>query len=309
MEGMATTDLRADDLILFARIVDAGSLTRAAEVTGHPKATLSRRLSGLERSLGERLIQRGTRHWALTEFGARMLEHARRVSEHRDEALALALNRRAEPEGTLRVSLPPDFRQLPLADVIAQFVQRHPNVRLELDLSARRVDLVAEHFDVAVRAAARLPDDNTLVARHLITQHSGLYASDAYLARYGSPAAPAALLDHFGLMLATGSEAQPWRLSRRDEHWEGMPRQVLTANSLGLQQELAMRGLGIVELSRRVASESIEQGRLRRVLPDWHCPAVTIWCVTAGRRLLPRRSEAFIDVLRTVLRDGDNGLT
>ncbi len=305
MKGMATTDLRADDLILFARIVDAGGLTRAAEVTGHPKATLSRRLSGLEKSLGERLIQRGTRHWVVTEFGARMLEHARRVSEHRDEALALALNRRAEPEGTLRVSLPPDFRQLPLADVIAQFVRRHPNVRLELDLSARRVDLVAEHFDVAVRAAARLPDDNTLVARHIITQHSGLYASEGYLARHGVPDTPAALLDHFGLMLATGGGAQPWRLSRSDEHWEGLPRRMLAANSLALQQELAMRGLGIVELSHRFARDPIAQGHLRRVLPHWQCPAVTIWCVTAGRRLLPRRSEAFIDVLRTVLRDGD----
>ncbi len=304
---MTTLALHADDLILFARIVDAGSFKRASELTGFPKATLSRRVSRLESALGERLIQRSTRYMAVTDLGERMLEHARRLSEESEAAAALALNRQAEPQGTLRVSLPPEFLELPVVDVVSRFVQRYPDVRLELDLSTRRVDLVAERFDVAVRAAAHLPDDGTLVARRITTQQSGLYASGDYLRRQGAPATPAALLDHVGLALTVRGEPQPWRLSCNGEHWEGLPRRTLAANSLGLQQELALRGLGIVELGHRFARGAIERGELLRVLPDWHAPPVTIWCVTAGRRLLPKRSEAFIEVLRAALADGESG--
>src|SRR5699024_7750307 len=172
---MAATKLHADDLILFAHIIDAGSFTRAAEGTGLPKATLSRRLARLEDAYGERLIRRSTRHLSITEFGECMLEHARRLREANEEASALAQNRQAEPQGILRVSLPPEFEHLALADVVVCFARRYPGVRLDLDLSARRVDLLAERFDVAVRAAAQLPDDSTLVARRIVTRRNSLY--------------------------------------------------------------------------------------------------------------------------------------
>ncbi len=295
--------LHADDLILFACIVEADSFTRASERTGMPKATLSRRLAQLENALGERLIQRSTRRLTLTEFGQRMLQHAQRLRDENDEAVALAANRQADPVGTLRVSLPPEFRQLAVSELVSRLAQRYPGVRLELDLSARRVDLIAEHVDVAVRAAAHLPDDATLVARRIVTQQSGLYASAGYLERYGTPDSPSALLDHCGLVLTAHGAPQPWQLSRGDERWEGLPRRTLAANSLGLQQELALRGLGIVELGHRFAGQAIEQGRLVRVLPDWSAPSVTIWCVTPGRRLLPRRTQVFIETLREVLTD------
>src|SRR5699024_3467010 len=175
-QQVSTLPLHADDLILFERIVDAGSFTRAAEHTGFPKATLSRRLARLEAAYGERLLQRSTRHLSVTEFGERMLEHARRLRDESAAANALALNRQLEPQGTLRVSLPPEFRQLPVAEVVQRFAELYPQVRMELDLSARQVDLVAERFDVAVRAAARLPDDGTLVARRISVQQNGLNA-------------------------------------------------------------------------------------------------------------------------------------
>lgn len=301
MGGMISPSLHADDLILFARIAEAGSFTRAAERTGFPKATLSRRLARLEDTYGERLVQRTTRHLALTEFGKRMLEHARQLSDTSEEAMALALNRRAEPQGRLRVSLPPDFRELAVPDLLARFARRYPEVELDLDLSARRVDLLAERFDVALRAAVQLPDDSTLVARRIATRASGLYANRDYLERHGAPDTPAALSGHRGLILSSRGEPQPWRLSRGEDRWEGFPHHALTANSLGLQQDLALRGLGIVELTREFARGWVDQGLLLPVLPDWQSPAVTIWCVTAGRKLLPRRTEAFIATVREVL--------
>jgi len=294
--------LYANDLILFAHVVQAGSFTHASERTGLPKATLSRRLSELEKALGERLLQRSTRRLVLTEFGQRMLVHAQALKDEADEAAALALHRQATPHGTLRVSLPPEFQELSLVEVVTRFSSLHPDVRLELDLSSRRVDLVAERFDVAVRAAVQLPDDRTLVARRITTLTGGLYASPAYLRRRGTPATPSELTEHQGLALVTSlGERQAWSLAQGSARWQGLPARCLAANSLGLQQALAAQGLGIVALSERFAQALVLQGRLERVLPLWSLPPTVIWCVTPGRSLLPRRTEAFIDCLRDVL--------
>lgn len=296
-------DIAADDLILFARVVDAGSFSQAAERCGLPKSTVSRRISALERSLGERLLTRTTRQFAITEFGEGMLEHARRLLEEAEAASALAQHRQATPQGTLRVSLPPDFLQeLELVPFLLAFATRYPEVKVEMDLSPRRVDLVAERFDLAIRVAARLPDDATLVARRLLEMRHGLYASPAYLARFGRPLAPADLVSHTGLKLITSSgEAQPWQLSRADQHWVGAPAGPIAVNSVGLQRELAAHGLGLVGLSERYAAAFVQEGLLERVLPDWCLPTMTVWAVTLGRRLQPTRVSAFIEMLREAL--------
>ena len=166
-------NLDADDLVLYARVAEAGSFSRASERCGLPKATVSRRIGALEAKLGERLMTRTTRQLAITEFGERILEHARRLLEETEAAGALAQHRQATPQGTLRVSLPPGLiDELELVPFLLEFAERHPDVRLELDISPRRVDVIAERFDLAVRVAPRLPDDATLVARRLIVGHN-----------------------------------------------------------------------------------------------------------------------------------------
>jgi len=301
---MSAISLHANDLILFAHIVDAGSFTRASDQTGLPKSTLSRRLTDLENQFGERLMQRSTRRLVLTDFGERILEHARRLLDETEAATALALHRQATPQGTLRVSLPPEFHELSLVQFLSRFSSQYPDVRLELDLSARRVDLLAERFDVAVRVATQLPDDSSLVARHIVTLHNGLYASPAYLKRHGTPRDPADLLEHAGLVLvASDGEPQRWRLSRGTEHWEGRPLRALCANSMGLQQALSIQGLGIVGLSGRFARTLVKQGAIQRILPDWSLPPATVWCVTPGRRLLPQRTIAFVEMFKTIVAD------
>lgn len=294
--------LDANDLILFAQLMEVGSFSRAAERTGLPKSTLSRRISGLEAKLGERLLTRSTRRLAITEFGERILDHAKRLREETEAASAMALHRQALPRGVLRVSLPPDFVELDLTPLLLQYAADYPEVRLELDLSPRRVDLLAERFDLALRAASRLPDDTTLVARKLCEFTNALYASPAYLKRYGDPAKPAELLSHVGLRLIGGNgDTIPWRLSRGAEVWEGLPDGPLAANSPALQRDLAAHGMGIVGLTSRFAEKWVAQGLLQRVLPQWTLPTVTIWCVTPGRRLLPARTLAFIDMLRVAV--------
>jgi len=296
-------DIAADDLILFARVVDAGSFSQAAERCGLPKSTVSRRISALERSLGERLLTRTTRQFAITEFGEQMLDHARRLLEEAEAASALAQHRQVTPQGVLRVSLPPDFLQeLELVPFLLAFASRYPEVKVEMDLSPRRVDLVAERFDLAIRVAPRLPDDATLVARRLLEMRHGLYASPAYLARFGRPLAPAELGAHTGLkLIASSGDAQPWQLSSGDERWAGAPSGPIAVNSVGLQRELAAHGLGLVGLSERHAAAFVHKGLLERVLPDWSLPTMTVWAVTPGLRLQPTRVTAFIEMLREAL--------
>ncbi len=305
MPGTTEPDrsLDPDDLVLFARVVEAGSFSRAAERHAIPKATVSRRISGLESKIGERLLTRTTRRLSLTEFGERMLAHAQRLSEETDAANALAQHHQATPQGRLRVSMPTGFlEEMGLVPFLLGFASAHPLVRLEIDISARRVDLIAERFDVAVRVAAQLPDDATLVARRMVDLENGLYASPAYLESAGRPGSPGQLLGHAGLgLISSTGDVIPWVLQHDGERWEGLPTGPLAANSIGLQTALALRGLGIAALSARVAQPYLAQRRLERVLPDWCLPTMTVWCVTPGRRLLPTRTTAFIEMLRRAL--------
>jgi DNA-binding transcriptional LysR family regulator len=196
----------------------------------------------------------------------------------------------------------PDMIEMDLAPLCLQFAENYPEVRLELDLSPRRVDLIAERFDLVLRAAERLPDDSTLVARKLADFVHSLYASPAYLARAGAPAHPDDLLDHVCLpIIASNGAVAPWVLTRGAERWERIPTGPLAANSPRLQREFAAHGVGIVALADVYAHKLVEQGLLQRVLPEWSLPSVTMWCVTPGRRLLPARTTAFMDYLKATI--------
>lgn len=294
--------LDANDLLLFARVMDAGSFSAAAERVGLPKSTVSRHIAALESRLGERLLNRSTRRLLITEFGQGILEHARRLQEEAEAASAYAQHRQAAPRGRLRVSMPPDFAEWLLTPLFLQFAASYPEVKLELDLSPRRVDLIGEQFDLAIRVATRLPDDATLVARRLFDLHSGLYASPAYLKRFGTPSAPDDLLQHTALQLiGSNGEAQRWRLSRSTEVWEDLPTGPLAANSVSLLRQLASHGLGIAGLAERFAASAVSEGLLVRILPEWRLPSATVWAVTPGRRLTPTRTRVFLDALTASL--------
>lgn len=290
----------ANDLVLFVHVVDAGSFTGAAERLELPKSTLSRRLGALEEALGEKLFVRSTRRLAITEFGERILEHARRLVDEAEEVAALAQHRQASPRGELRISMPPDFIEFDFAGFCLAFRARYPEIDLRLDVSPRRVDLPGERFDLAIRAAHRLPDDATLVARKLFDMRQGLYASPGYLARQGSPRTPDALAAHTCLPLVA-NDGQPvaWQLERAGERREWTPHGAVLCNSPRLQRELAASGAGIAHLPLDYVLQSLlDQGRLVRVLPDWELPSVGIWCMLPGRRLMPARTRVFVDMLK-----------
>ena len=287
-----------NDLLLFARVADAGSFSRAAVAAGLPKSTLSRRIAALEAQLGERLLLRTTRRLAVTDFGHGVLEHARQIAADVEAAAALAQHRQAEPSGRLRVSMPSDFGNVVLGQRLADFIARHPAIELELDLSPRRVDLVGENFDVALRMGD-LPDDATLAARRLAVFSHGLYAAPAYLKRRGAPSEPEALMEHDALrLLDRRGEPVRWRLTRGEASWEGTPPGRATANAPELLLRLARAGAGITGIADHFAEPYVRSGELVAVLPDWQLPPAAAWAVFPGRRLMPARTRVFLDALQ-----------
>ena len=293
--------IEPNDLLLFARVVDAGSFSRAAERLGLPKSTVSRRIAALELALGERLLMRTTRRFALTEFGLGLLDHARQLAAEVDAAAAFAQHRQARPSGRLRISMPADFANLLLVDLLAAFAALHPAISLDLDLSPRRVDLLGENFDLALRMGD-LADDASLAARRIAVFPVGLYAAPGYLAERGTPATPDELLQHEALRLrGRDGEAQPRTLFCREQRWEQVPPGRITANSPELLAQLARGASGIVALADYFAASHVQRRELVRVLPDWCLPITTAWAVFPERRLMPAKTRAFLDMLATVL--------
>ena len=287
----------ANDLLLFARVVDEGGFSRAAARLGLPKSTVSRRVAALEAHLGERLLLRTTRRLTVTEFGEAVLAHAHHLAEDVEAAESLAQSRQIEPTGRLRVSMPNDLANLALAPVLAAFVQRYPKVSLDLDLSARFVDLVAEGFDVVLRPGV-LRDDATLAARRVATFSNALFAAPPYLARHGHPGEPKELMEHEALRIRSrDGDPMPWRLVRGTETWEGVPPVRATANSPELLLRMAVAGSGIAIVSEHFAVRHVESGKLVRVLPAWAVSPVDLWAVFPGRRLMPAKTRAFLDAV------------
>ena len=286
------------DLLIYARVADLGSFSKAAQELGLPKSTISRRITALEHALGERLLLRTTRRQNLTEFGSLLLEHARQVVAEVEAVGMLRELRRAQPSGRLRVSMPGDVGHLMLAEAIADFLLRYPEITLELDLSARRVDLLSEGFDVAVRIG-ELASDSLLAARRLAVLSGSLYASNDYIRTHGEPLTPQDLSKHQALHLrGRNGEPVPWVLTQGATRWEGVPPGRVMANSPEMQIRLARLGVGIAAVDDRIAAHDVQRGNLRRLMTDWCLMGQPASAVFPGRKLMPAKTRVFIDMLQ-----------
>jgi DNA-binding transcriptional LysR family regulator len=294
---MEQSKLASDDLLLFAAIAEAGSFTRAGEKLGMPVATVSRRLSLLEAGLGQQLIVRTTRRLNLTEFGVSFLEQCQRVAEEVAAANDFAQSREIQPRGRLRISMPADYAQYQLLTAIAAFSAQYPDIQLDLDLSSRRVDLIGERFDLAIRMGT-LTDDSTLIAKKIDEQRFGLYASPIYLATNPAPQEPADLMRHacIRLLSARGTPI-PWRLLKGKDTWEETPPGKIALNSMGVLQQLVLDGAGIGALPEKFTTADVAARRLVRVLPDWCFATVPAWALMPTRKFLPAKTRAFLDFI------------
>lgn len=301
---MEQLNISADDYLLFAAIVDRKSMASAAEFMAIPKATVSRRLSNMEAQLGQKLLIRTTRRLILTDFGLEFLEHCRRVAEEVAAAQDFLRSQDAQPHGRLRVSMPGDYARHHFSRAIATFIEAFPEVQIDLDLSSRRVDLIGERYDLAIRMG-ELSDDATLVAKKIDEHHFALYASPIYLGLYPAPQHPDDLAHHAAVrLLSDRGSAVPWRLVNGKTVWEGVAPGRLTLNSPDMIQQLLLDGAGIGALPCSFAGEDVRLGRLVRVLPEWSLPAVPAWAVMPMRRYLPAKTRAFLSHLERFMERG-----
>jgi DNA-binding transcriptional LysR family regulator len=286
---------RLEDMALFARIVERGSLSGAARDLGLSKSLVSRRLGQLEDRLGARLVNRTTRRLALTDIGREFNERARRVLLEADEAEACAQEASAELRGRLRIAAPVSFGYLHLASALAAFLVEHPKVEVELELNDRFIDLVGEGYDLGIRSGQL--EDSSLVVRPIAASRILLAAAPAYLAKHGAPESPNDLARHVCLVYGNQPAARVWRFRVKDKWIAPAIRPQLVANNGDVLCRAAIEGLGIVALPSFILGPAIAAGSLRLLLPGFPMPEQPIQAIYPAGRPLPQRLRAFVDFM------------
>lgn len=283
----------------FVRIVDAGSLTAAAKVERLSVPAVSRQLRALEDELGTALVVRTTRRLHVTDEGRRWYAHCVRIlREIADARASVAPSTTAR--GRLRVSVPISFGTTHVISRLRALAERHPELQVELRMEDHFVDLVAEGIDVVVRAGTELPDSSTLVAQPLVHFDRVAVASPSYLRRRGTPKTPSALTEHACLaQLGLDGRPMPWRLHRDDERLELPLTGPLCASAPIVLRDAAALGLGCALVPTWLVTESLADGRLRRVLPPWTGPRATAWAVYPGELRESPRVRAFVAAMRS----------
>lgn len=284
-----------NDMALFVEVVKAKSFRAASDATGVPNSTVSRRIGELEKSIGLRLLHRTTRRIELTEAGQIYYESSRRIVEEARIAHDQLGEMLAQPSGVLRASLPVDFATIYMAPLIVEFAHRYPGITFELDLTPRRVDLVTEPFDVAIRMGEQ--PNSTLIARQLAHLMPQLYASPRYLQKAGDPMHAADLRQYECIGSA---KSGPWVLQKDGTNVEVDVGRRFMVNSVGMYRSLAVLDQGIALLAEGVVAEDVAEGRLRRVLPEWHGSPIPVYALTETR-LLPAKTLRFIEFLQEKL--------
>ena len=260
----AAPRLDLSGMALFVSIVEEGSLSAAGRVLGLPKATVSRRLAQLERQAGAPLVARSTRSLTLTDAGRRHYERIRGLVHEAEAAQAELVAGNAEPSGLMRVSVSATYGRLVLAPRILAFAARHPRLRIELELSDERVNVIADRYDLVVRMGAI--EDSELIGRRLADMPVVLVASPGYCAQAGTPATPAELARHDAVVMP------PWL-----DHWQVGDEAVrvrwrLSTTSLAAARLAALAGLGIARLPAFVVADDLASAALSRILPDAALP-------------------------------------
>jgi len=295
---METIDL--SQLSLFMAVAEAASFSRAAQRAGVSKSSLSRGVARLERDLGQQLFYRTTRRVSLTAAGAALFERAAPQLAALRQAIRTLPEHEKPPSGALRISAPNDLGVSVLASIAARFCARYPDVRLDIELTTRRVDLVAERFDAALRATGRL-EDSSLVARKLSTVKMQLFASPGYLAQRGVPRRPSDLTDH-DLVQFRGLRG-PIPLCAGNGAGRRAPAARILVDDFAFIREVLRSGGGIGLLPSFLAREDVLSGILVRVLPRYVAAQSALFFIHPAARHVPAAVRAFRDFLLELLGD------
>jgi len=284
-------DLNA--LVIFAKVVESGSLSGAARRLGMPVSTVSRRIAEFEQALGVRLLERSTRNLALTNLGKEVYEHAVRSVELGEAVECVVSNHLSDMSGILRLSAPPNISDSLLTPLVIEFQKLYPNVRFQILVTERCVDHIADGVDLVFRGGALR--DSSLVARRLLAYRHRLVATPAYLKRCGSLRKPQDLLEHRLLAFSHWKPDCTWCFV----HENGRDKQTLTfqpffaTNDFTGLAPMLLAGYGIGELPPLVRPELIREGKLAEVMPQWHLQTYDLSLVYLGNRHISKPCRLF----------------
>lgn len=290
-----------NDLFYFSIVVEKNGFAAAGRALGIPKSRLSRRIAQLEDRLGVRLLQRSTRRFAVTEAGQRFHRHCQAVISEAQAAEDAVAHFTSEPRGVVRMSCPVSFTQNVMTSVLPAFAEKYPQVKLLVLSTNRRIDLINEGIDIAIRVRVKLDTDADLVVRTFGTSHSLLVASPQYLQSHGRPQQPEDLAK-FDTISDAEVESQVWDLTGADGgkyHFEHRPR--LMCGDFPLVRAATEKGLGIALLPESVVCGSLHAGTLEVILPEWSPPQGIVHCVFPSRRGLLPAVRVLIDHLAQTL--------
>lgn len=287
-----------NDLYYFVQAVDHGGFAPAGRALGMPKSKLSRRIAGLEERLGVRLIQRTTRQFTVTEIGRTYYDHCKAMLVEAEAAQEAIDETRAEPRGVIRMTCPVALLHAVMDTMLADFMAAHPQVGLHLEATNRRVDLVAEGVDVAIRVRPPPLQDSDLVMRVLAERAQCLVASPGLIARHHYPSVPSELNGLPSLGLGTPQQSFAWTLFGPGEAQATVNHRpcFITTDMIALRCA-AMAGVGVVQLPLLMVAPQLEDGSLVRVISDWAPRREIIHAVFPSKRGLLPSVRALIDFL------------
>ncbi len=287
-----------NDMLFFAEVVDRGSFAEAGRVLNVPKSKLSRRVADLEARLGVRLLQRTTRKLSLTQAGEIYHRHCvamREQAEAADEAVAMV---RSEPHGTVRVSCPVTLAQTTIGPLLPRFLAAHPQVRIEMLVTNRVIDLVQEGVDVALRVRSNLDDSGSLVAKNLGDTKGVLVASPQLLQRFGAPEDVESLRNLPTVAMSAADGRASWHLhGPRGAEFDLQHRPVYTADDLFTLKYAVLQGTGMCVLPDYLCSEELRRGELVTVLPGWEPRVAMVLAVYPSRRGMVPAVRRLLDFL------------
>jgi len=290
-----------NDLNFFAAVVANGGFSAAARALGLPKSRVSRRVAALEAQLGVRLVERSSRRFNVTEVGQDVYRHARAALAEAEAIEEVASRLKSEPQGLVRVSCPQGADRV-LASELPRFLERHPRLRVQMIVSNRRVDLIEEAVDVAIRVRERLDTDADLQVKIIGRTGSVVVASPALIEKYGRPETPAEVAGFPTLGHTERPGPDRWTLIDANDHEAVVTHEPrLSASSFVILRQAAIDGVGVGFLPEYACRAPLEDGRLERLLPEWIGRDGILHLVFTARRGLLPGVRAFIDFAAAAL--------
>ncbi|MCY4044525.1 MAG: LysR family transcriptional regulator [Cellvibrionales bacterium] len=296
--------MNLNDLPIFVKVAELQGISKAADALNLPKSKVSRRLTELEQSLGVRLLERNTRAVRLTDMGQALFIRAQKVLDEAELAKESVLSLKDEPEGVLRITTSLSLGQYLLAPIVAEFSLLYPKISVDLDLSNRRVDMIREGFDCAIRVGQL--DDSQLVCQHLLQSSGAFFASEDYLKRFGVPMSFQALESHRLLTMRDQIGRKEWMAMNPEGKEERIRvKPTIEMNDFSSLKMAAEAGAGVILLPLMIAEQSLTSGKLVQVLPDYRLPSIDYYLLYPSVKGLPKKTRLFIEFVKAQINAGN----